>query len=316
MRYRTLGKTGLKVSVLALGTVELGLDYGIAAPGAFGRPAEADAIRLVHTALDAGITFIDTARSYGTSEEVLGRALRDRRQQVVLASKSRLIPVDGMLPTGTVLQAQLRQSLDESLQTLQTDYLDIWQIHHVDAALLTQAAAVAEVFAEARAAGKVRFFGGSTYGADLPLAALDAGIFDMLQVTYSVLDQRLVDRVFPIASERGVGILVRSILLKGALTDRGDFLPDQLAPLRERSQRFRALVAAADQGFSPVQAAIAFGLAQSHIHSVLIGVRSEWELREDLGALTCALPHDLLTELYALRLDDSNLLNPSTWGIP
>ena len=76
MTYRTLGHTGLTVSALALGTVELGMDYGIAAPGHFTRPAEAAAIDLVHATLDAGITFIDTARAYGESEAVLGKALR------------------------------------------------------------------------------------------------------------------------------------------------------------------------------------------------------------------------------------------------
>ncbi len=316
MRYRTLGRTGLVVSALALGTVELGLDYGIVAPGAFGKPGEADAIRLVHAALDAGITFVDTARAYGTSEQVLGKALRGRRSAVVLASKAHLAPDNGAPLGEAVLRAQLRHSLDESLHQLQTDYLDLWQIHSVDAALLAQISVVAEVFAEARAAGKVRFVGGSTYGAELPLAALATGVFDMLQVTYSVLDQRLAERVFPAAAEQGVGVLARSILLKGALTDRSDFLPERLAPLRERARVFRTLVEESGLGLSPVQAAIAFGLAQPQIHAVLIGVRSEWELHEDLGALAVALPDDLLAKLRALRLDDDALLNPSTWGIP
>lgn len=314
MRYRTLGRTGLSVSALALGTVELGLDYGIAAPGAFGRPEEADAIRLVHAALDAGVSFIDTARAYGTSEEVLGKALRGRRHAAVLASKAQLSPVGGAPPRGDDLRDQLRRSLDESLRRLQTDHLDIWQIHSVDAAILDQIGVVAEVFAEARAAGKIRCAGGSTYGAELPMAALATGIFDMLQVTYSVLDQRLAERVFPAAKAQGAGILARSILLKGALTERADYLPERLAPLRERSRRFRALAAGA--GISPVQAAIAFGLAEPHIDSVLIGVRSLWELEEDLGALALELPAGLLAELRALRLDDDELLNPSTWGIP
>ena len=77
MDYRILGRSGLRVSALALGTVELGLDYGITLPGEFGRPAESEAIRLIHAALDAGINLLDTARAYGESEPVLGRALHD-----------------------------------------------------------------------------------------------------------------------------------------------------------------------------------------------------------------------------------------------
>jgi aryl-alcohol dehydrogenase-like predicted oxidoreductase len=138
----------------------------------------------------------------------------------------------------------------------------------------------------------------------------------MLQVTYSVLDQRLADQVFPAAAEHNVGILVRSILLKGALTARGDYLPERLSALRARSQVFRELVAASGLEASPVQAAITFGLVDPRIHSVLAGLRSTWELREALGAIAVQLPRELIERLYALRLDDAELLNPATWGIP
>jgi aryl-alcohol dehydrogenase-like predicted oxidoreductase len=316
LEYRTLGRTGLRVSALALGTVELGLDYGIAAPGEFGRPSEAKAIQLVHAALDAGITLIDTARAYGESEALLGRALRDRRSQVVLASKTRTLRDDGSPPDAAELRRIMEQSLETSLRLLQTDYLDLWQIHNVDAHVLAQRDVIAEVFEAARRAGKVRSVGGSTYGAELPLAALASNLFDMLQVTYSVLDQRLADQVFPLAAERNVGVLVRSILLKGALTTRGDYLPDHLAALRDRSRQFRGLVADAGLEASPVQAAIAFGLAHPQIQAVLVGMRSAWELREALGALSVRLPGALVEQLHALRLDDPELLNPATWGIP
>jgi aryl-alcohol dehydrogenase-like predicted oxidoreductase len=316
MDYRRLGRTGLNVSALALGTVELGLDYGIAVPGEFGRPSEAEAIRLVHAALDGGINLIDTARAYGESEAVLGRALRDRRGAVVLATKVRTQRDDGTTPTGDELRRHMQESLETSLRLLQTEHVDIWQVHNVDAAVLEQRDVLKEVFTEARSSGKARAIGGSTYGVDMPMAAIESGLFDMLQVTYSVLDQRLADQVLPTAAERDIGIVVRSILLKGALTSRGDHLPDHLAELRERSRQFRALVGASGLNGSPVQAAVAFGLAHPQIHAVLVGVRSEPELREALGATAVSLPSDLLAQLAALRLDDAGLLNPGTWGIP
>lgn len=316
MEYRTLGRTGLRVSALALGTVELGLDYGIAAPGEYGRPSESEAIRLVHAALDAGITLIDTARAYGDSEAVLGHALRGRRDQVVLATKSRTQGEDGATLGAPELRHMMQQSLETSLRLLETDYVDIWQVHNVDAALLAQRDVVFEVFDWARRSGKARTVGASTYGVEMPLAVIETGSFDIVQATYSVLDQRLAEQVFPAAAARGVGILVRSILLKGALTERGDFLPDRLATLRSRSRAFRELVAASGLALSPAQAAIAFGLAHPQIQSVLIGVRSVWELREALGAADVRLPADLLDRLYELRLDDAELLNPATWGIP
>jgi aryl-alcohol dehydrogenase-like predicted oxidoreductase len=301
---------------LALGTVELGLDYGIAVPSEYGRPAEGAAIRLVHAAIDRGINLIDTARAYGESEAVLGRALRGRRDKVVLATKVRTQRDDGSTPGDAELRRLMEQSLDTSLRLLQTDYVDIWQVHNVDAALLDRSATAAEVFAAARQSGKVRAVGGSAYGADLPLRALDTGLFDMLQVTYSVLDQRLADEVLPAAAARDVGVVVRSILLKGALTARGDYLPDHLTALRDRSRQFRTLVAASGLAASPAQAAIAFGLAHPQIHAVLVGMRAEHELGEALAAASLRLPGDLLERLRGLRLDDADLLNPSTWGIP
>jgi aryl-alcohol dehydrogenase-like predicted oxidoreductase len=314
--YRRLGRTDLHVSALALGTVELGLDYGIAVPGEFGRPAEAEAIRLVHSALDSGMNLIDTARAYGESEAVLGRALRGRRGEVLVATKVRTQRDDGTTPAGHELRQHMQASLETSLRLLQTDYIDIWQVHNVDAALLAQHELLAEIFTEARRSGKARAIGGSTYGVEMPMAAIESGLFDMLQVTYSVLDQRLSDQLLPTAAERDIGIVVRSILLKGALTARGDYLPDHLAELRERSRQFRELVAESGLNISPVQVAVAFGLAHPQIHSVLIGVRSEQELREALGAATVRLPASLLAQLTALRLDDADLLNPGTWGIP
>ena len=211
MEYRRLGRTDIQVSALALGTVELGLDYGIAVPGEFGRPGEAEATWLVHAALDSGINLIDTARAYGESEAVLGRVLRERRSQVVLATKVRTQLDDGSTPSGSALRRLMQDSLDTSLRSLQTDYVDIWQIHNVDHAVLEQHEVIAEVFQEARRNGKLRATGGSTYGVELPRLALESELFDMLQVTYSVLDQRLTDEVLPLAASHDIGIVVRSI---------------------------------------------------------------------------------------------------------
>lgn len=316
MDYRILGRSGLRVSALALGTVELGLEYGIALPGEASRPSEAESRRLVHAALDAGITLLDTARAYGASEEVLGTALQGRRHEVVLATKVRTQDFAGATPTGQALRRTMRASLEASLRALRTDYVDLWQIHNVDQALLAERETVAGVFDEARRAGLVRAVGGSTYGVEAPLAALKTGLFDVLQVTYSVLDQRLEEHVFPAAAAHAVGLVVRSVLLKGALTARGDYLPEHLAPLRDRSRAFRELVAARGGGLTPVQGAIAFALGHPQIGATLVGVRSHDELREALGALSRPLGSELRAELAALRLDDPDLLNPSTWGIP
>ncbi len=316
MDYHTLGRTGLRVSSLGLGTVELGIDYGIDAPGHFGQPAVADAIRLVHAALDAGINYVDTARAYGESEKVLGSALDGRRDQVVLATKAFTRGPDGSDLAGEALRRHMRAELDTSLQLLHTDYLDLWQLHNLDANVLDQIDVVAEVFGEAQQTGKVRWTGASGYGTEYPRLALETDVFDVLQVPYSVLDQRLNDEVIPMAGQQGVGIVARSILLKGVLTPKADYLPDHLEPLRSHSRRFRDLVEASGLDLTPVLVAIAFGLAHPQISTVLVGVRTEQELAENLKAAECSLTEDLLAALSELRLDDPDLLNPGTWGIP
>lgn len=315
MKVRTLGRTGMDVSALALGTVELGLDYGIVAPGEFGRPTQADAIRLVHAALDAGINLIDTARNYGASETVLGHALRDRRDRVVLATKVDPLLTDTPLH-GRALQNHMLATLDTSLRELQTEYVDVWQIHNVNEALLSQAELLAETFDTARRSGRIRWTGGSFYGAELPRRGLESDLFDVIQVTYSVFDQRLADGVFALAAQHNVGILARSVLLKGALTQRADHLPEHLDALRCRSQEYRRTVAASGVALSPAQAAIAFALAHPQISSVLVGVRTVAELDENIRAAAVELPPELVEKLLALRLNDDALLDPGTWGIP
>lgn len=315
MQYRTLGRTGLRVSALALGTVELGIDYGIRVPGHYGRPPEEEAIALVHAALDAGINFIDTARAYGVAETVLGRALFDRRQRAVIATKVATQRADGHNPVGNDLRRLMLDTLDISLRALQTDYIDVWQIHNLDQELLDQGDVLAAVFDEARRAGKVRWTGASTYGIEMPAAGVACGLFDVLQVTYSVLDQRLADCVFAQADAQQVGIVARSILLQGVLTERGDHLPDRLEPLRERSRRFRRLVSECGLATTPAQLAIAFALANPHIGAALVGVRTQAELLENLTAADLPISADLIRELHTLRLDDADLLNPGTWRL-
>lgn len=316
MKLRRLGRTNLQVAPLALGTVELGMDYGIVAPGHFGRPAEEAAIRIVHAALDAGLNLIDTARAYGESEVILGKALHNRRHQVVVATKAGTRLPDSSLPDDVALRQQLLAQLETSLRLLQTDYVDIWQLHSVDERELGRQETLAAVFAEVKQSGKVRSVGGSFYGAEAPAVALAQDLFDMIQVTYSVFDQRLADQVFALAAQKDVGIVVRSVLLKGALTERAEHLPDHMEPLRVQSRRFRQTVAASGVALTPAQAALAFALAQPQSGAVLVGVRTEAELQDDLITLHTPLPADLLGQLQALRVDDENLLNPGKWGIP
>jgi aryl-alcohol dehydrogenase-like predicted oxidoreductase len=207
-------------------------------------------------------------------------------------------------------------SLDESLSALGTDYVDVWQIHNADAALLAEADTLRAVFTDVRAAGKARWFGASTYGRTDPLLALQTGLFDILQVAYSVIDQRLADEVFAAAVAAGAGLLIRSVLLKGVLTDRAEHLPDRLSRLRDASRAFRGVAEQITPAVTPAQAAIAFALAHPQLSAILIGVRTIAELNENLAALNVSLPPETLNRLRHLRVDDDDLVNPATWNMP
>lgn len=317
MNTRRLGRTNLIVSELALGTVELGLTYGIPRPGETGPPDEADAVRLLNRAVDAGITLIDTARAYGTAEEVIGRALSHRRGEIVLASKFTLVGPDRQPLAGDALRDHFWASLDASLRALRTDWLDLYQVHAGSDPAILADGVIADLLAQARTAGKIRFAGLSSYGGELPLAGLATDAFDTLQVAYNVLDRRMEEQVFPLAQQQDVGIVVRSALLKGALTDRADSLPPHLDELREPSRAFRALAAALPGQPTAVQVALRFCLAHPAVSATLIGVRDMAELEEAIAIQRVPyLTPDSLASLRALAISDEGLLDPGRWGIP
>jgi len=127
VRFRRLGRTDLRVSEISLGTVELGLDYGIAENGQPRRPQEAEAARLLHRGLDLGINFIDTARAYGESEAIIGKTLKHHRSEFILCSK--VAPYTGENLSSAALKQKLSVSVDASLEALNTDRIDIMMIH-------------------------------------------------------------------------------------------------------------------------------------------------------------------------------------------
>ena len=317
MRYKRLGRTNLQVSEIALGTVELGLVYGIARPGEPPVPDEAEAAAILNRAVDGGINLIDTARGYGTAEEVIGRALGSRRKEIILASKFQFFGADRILLTGEALRNQFQNSLETSLRLLQTDWLDLYQVHAGADPEFLHRGEVVELLKEAKAAGKIRFAGLSSYGQVVPSVALELNFFDTLQMAYNVLDRRMAPQVLPIAHRFDVGVIIRSALLKGALTERGDYLPERVAPVRERSRAFRQIAASLPGQPTPVQVALRFCLAHPAVSTALIGVRNMAEVEEAVGITQVPdLDQQTLARLEPLQLEDESMLDAGTWGIP
>ncbi|MBC8095872.1 MAG: aldo/keto reductase, partial [Akkermansiaceae bacterium] len=212
MNYRTLGRTGLRVSEISLGTVSLGADYGLPAPGEFGRPERRDAVRVIHEAAEAGINLFDTAPAYGEAEALLGEALA-RRDDCFVATKVSLPSKTSAVP----LRDQIMASLEKSLRAVRREALDLVQIHNATVEVL-QAGDVLRILDDARRAGKLRFVGVSIYTDEEALAAIQTNAVDMIQIGYSILDQRKAKTVLPVARRHNVGILTRSALLKGVLS--------------------------------------------------------------------------------------------------
>jgi aryl-alcohol dehydrogenase-like predicted oxidoreductase len=299
MQCRTLGRTGLRVSAISLGTVELGLDYGIAAPGERLKPDEHDATTFLNFALDSGVNLIDTARGYGESERIVGQALAARRAEFTLLSKIRSGPA-----------AQVREHVRESLTSLRTNVIDIMMIHCLAGEISPDSETV-ETLLDLRKAGDIRFIGASVYGNAAATACIECGSFDCLEIAYSVLDRRPEESVFPMADRANIGIIARSVLLKGALSERYRFLPDQLQSLKACVQKL-STIAGSVSGLPEM--AYRYVLATEPPNSVLVGTASRAELAACIGyTASSALPCAQLEAIRSVNPDDERWLNPGNW---
>jgi aryl-alcohol dehydrogenase-like predicted oxidoreductase len=308
MNYRRLGRTNLQVSEISLGTVEIGLDYGIPIEGDQLRPAEADAAHLLHGALDLGVNLIDTARAYGESEAVIGRALKSRRKEYLLGTKITHWSQGGS-PDKTLRQ-RVEASIAESLRALKTDVIDLLYIHSAPLDIV-QRGEVVEIMQEMQRAGHARFLGATTYDEAAALAVVEDGRYDYLQVAYNLLDRERAERVLSLAQKKDVGIVVRSVLLKGALTHRYVHLPPELRELKSAVRGLKSLLGS-DASRLP-EAAYRFVLAHPAVSTALVGTTRLHELEEVLSFVGCeALSPTFLNRVREITVSPDQL-NPGTW---
>lgn len=279
MRKRLLGKTGIEVSEIAFGGVEIGLPYGIGVVDASDMLSEDQAVELLRTSLDSGINFFDTARMYGTSELLMGKAFLDCRQEVVLCTKCRhLRDASGKLPPDDHMETFIQASLHESLTALQTDHVEVFMLHQADSEILANQA-IADVFSKLKKEGIISATGVSTYSVEDTRQALTAGAWDVIQFPYNLLDQRQGE-VFEEAAQRGVGLVVRSVLMKGLLSSRGKNLHPALSEVEAHIEGYQALLT---DDFSDLPAlATKFALSQPEVAAVLVGIDRMQYLHEAL----------------------------------
>ncbi len=278
MQKRELGKTGIEISEIAFGGVEIGIPYGIGVNSSEDMLSEKEAVNLLHQAVDSGIDFFDTARMYGNSENIMGKAFKDRRNKVVLATKCRhLLDRDANLPPDSELRVIIEESLQESLDALQTDYVDIFMLHQANLKILENET-IAVVFDELKSKGLCRAIGVSTYTTGETKKAIDKG-WDMIQLPFNMMDQRQ-GTLFREAYQKGVGIVIRSVLLKGLLSDRGKSLHPALKDVENHISRYGDIIRGTDMSLPAF--ATKFALSFPEISSVLVGIDRKEYLEETL----------------------------------
>ena len=307
MEYNKLGKTGINVSRLALGTVELGLKYGINKNDDSSKPDEKNSIYLLHKAIDMGINLFDTAPSYGNSEELLGKAFANKKDCIIATKVN--IP-----PEGEDIKKIVQSSLAQSYKRLKRKYLDIVQVHNATSNTFSNTD-LFEILLKEKNKGNLRFIGASVYEPKNALAAINSGMIDVLQIAYNVLDQRMDEKVLAKAKSEGIGILSRSVFLKGVLTERVTHLPKNCEPLKKAAENVKMKMKLSSwQDLSNF--ALRYALSNPGIDSVLVGVSNNAELDSALNAFNKGkLDNNELELAYQCRMNDNFWLNPSNWEI-
>lgn len=308
MRLRTLGRTGLSVSALGLGTTEIGYTYGI---GPRSVPTDDEAVALLMHAVDLGITFIDTGHFYGAAEKRIGMSGIARLPGVIVSTKCGHILDRGEPVTDEELEQQFRSEVEQSLRTLHMECIPLVQIHGGSAERI-RSGVISYAMNKLKKEGKLAHFGISTRGMDAPLAAIADGNFDTLQLAYSILDQRMAEHVMIEAARHSIGIISRSVLLKGALTPARRHLAPSLAPLKAHAHAAEAI--AKELGTDLPSLAIRFALSNPCVHTVLIGSNKIRNLENAVSATEAGpLPGDILERLQKLKIDDPMQVDPKQW---
>ncbi len=308
MPTNKLGQTRLEISRIGLGTVEIGLPYGI---GVTALPTDAEAETILRSAVEMGITYIDTARGYGVAEERIGKSGISTMEGVVIGTKCAQFLKQEPDLHGAELAKRIREDIDTSRRLLKREILQLVQLH-IELPDYTNLDELIEIMQKIKDEQKVQHVGIATRGQEVPLAAIESGFFETLQTAYSILDQRMAPKVLPAAQAKNIGVINRSVLLKGALTVRSAQLPDQLADLKKNAGM--ATKIAEELGISLPELAIRFAASNPAVSTILVGTIKPQHLESALKAASQdPLPQEILDKLYSLAVTDENQVDPGKW---
>ena len=297
MKYRTFGRLGWQVSEIGFGAWAIG-------GAGWGEQSDADSIRALHRALDLGCNFIDTAQGYGNghSEQLIGRVLKERRgERIHIATK--IPPVPGHWPPSPYdrmevryPEAYLRERIEASLRDLQTDCLDLLQLHTWTRAWNKNPAAL-EILRKLQSEGKLRGIGISTPEQDQNslVELMRGGWLDAVQVIYNIFEQEPAAEFLPVAREHQVGVIVRVALDEGSLTGKfteqttfadGEFRQryfagDRLVRTVKRVEKIKAVIGTAEPELAT--AALKFALKPEAVSTVIPGMRNARQAELNCG---------------------------------
>jgi aryl-alcohol dehydrogenase-like predicted oxidoreductase len=319
MEHRTLGGTGMSVSEFALGTMML---------GAMGNTDRDESVRMIHTALDAGINFVDTADVYslGESETIVGQALKGRRDEVVLATKFAL-PMGQDPNRAGGSPRWIARAVDDSLRRLDTDHIDLYQMHRPDPD--TDLDETLSALSDLVHSGKVRAIGSSTFPPELIVEAQWCADrrghhrFRTEQPRYSILNRTIESAVLPLAQRFGMGVLTYGPLGSGWLSGRDDPTKGHRVKLSARAFDLtvpgnqaklevveQLSVLAADAGLPLTRLATAFVRSHPAVTSVLVGPRTPEQLDDLLAGADVTLSEDVLDRIDEI-VPPGTELNPA-----
>ena len=276
METRELGKTGLTVSRLGMGLNEIGY---------LALSDVATAAEVLNLALDSSISFLDTAACYGNSEELVGRAISDRRREFVLSTKAGHAVGDYAGSSWTA--KTVHDSIERSLRRMRTDYLDVVHLHSCSVEILERGEVI-QALQDAKHAGKTRHIG---YSGDNEAAAwaVDSGLFDTLETSFNLVDQRARIRLFGSAEEQGMGIIAKRPIANAAWGAESS-PSSYAAEYHRRAQLMIAEGPIAGAPDDPILLALGFVLAHKAVDTAIAGTRNPEHLKTNVRLVEQELP--------------------------
>ena len=325
MEYRPFGNTGLNVSTVGFGCWEMG--------GGYGSLDEAEAIAAVHTALDLGINLFDTAEGYGfgRSEELLAKALGNRRRDVIVVTKFG-VAYDNDRPRGADgSRSRVKSSIEERLTALGTDYIDVYLVHWPDRK--TPFDETMQALDEIVQEGKARYVGLCNFKPHELQACHTARPLDVVQYPYHMMDRRMADWIFPYAEQQGIGLMTYGTLayglLTGAMTEQTRFpesdwrsaggqdfalwlfAEEVLVRNVRLAKELSAL--ARSHGFSLPQLAIRWATSHPAVSVSLVGARRPSEVEDNAAAAEKTVPAGVFEAVDALMAEYEINMAPNKW---